>query len=335
MNPQDVLPAADGHPPAPAGDIALARALRQALALRGEGWTLKDVETGRYLDAAPEFRRLVASSLATLEGRGDADLFEPAAVAALRAADQAALAAPQGLQSDHQLTLSDGRRRSFRVVRVACRRGSQPGLLALWRDVTDTSALESQLQAALAQIEQQQQAQARLQREVAELAALDPVSGLHNRGSFDEHLRRELDLSVREHREFALVSIEVDLPEALAPEARERVLQAMGRLLKGGTRAMDASARLDGPRFCVLLSGVGLATAHARMETLRRQCATQIVAIDGREVRFTVSMGIASFPHTAADRELLLRASEAALDEAHRRGGNQVTLASIRLAADA
>jgi diguanylate cyclase (GGDEF)-like protein len=93
---------------------------------------------------------------------------------------------------------------------------------------------------------------------------------------------------------------------------------------------MDASCRLEEDLFAVLLSGVGLATAHARMEGLRRQCATQIVMLNGRDLGFTVSMGVASFPHTAHTQEELLQAADAALAEARRRGGNHVTLASIR-----
>jgi GGDEF domain-containing protein len=41
-------------------------------------------------------------------------------------------------------------------------------------------------------------------------------------------------------------------------------------------------------------------------------------------------MGVASFPHTAHTQDELLAACEAALAEARRRGGNHVTLASIR-----
>jgi GGDEF domain-containing protein len=66
------------------------------------------------------------------------------------------------------------------------------------------------------------------------------------------------------------------------------------------------------------------------MEGLRRQCATQIVVLDGQELGFTVSMGVASFPHTAHSQEELLSSCEKALAEAQRRGGNHVTLASIR-----
>jgi GGDEF domain-containing protein len=41
-------------------------------------------------------------------------------------------------------------------------------------------------------------------------------------------------------------------------------------------------------------------------------------------------MGVASFPHTAHTQEDLMQAAEIALAEAQRRGGNHVTLASIR-----
>jgi diguanylate cyclase (GGDEF)-like protein len=151
-------------------------------------------------------------------------------------------------------------------------------------------------------------------------------------------LRREVDLSNREHREFALVMIALDPPaeaaRARGEAAQSRVLESMGRLLRGNTRAMDASCRVGEDHFAVLLSGVGLATAHSRMEGLRRQCATQIVVLDGEELGFTVSMGVASYPHTAGSQEELMAACERALVQAQGRGGNNVCLAAIRLAVD-
>ena len=88
--------------------------------------------------------------------------------------------------------------------------------------------------------------------------------------------------------------------------------------------------RVDERRFAVLLSGVGLATAHSRMEGLRRQCATQLVVIDGQEFGFTISMGVASYPHTAHTQDEVMAACDAALLEARKRGGNNVALAAIR-----
>jgi GGDEF domain-containing protein len=70
------------------------------------------------------------------------------------------------------------------------------------------------------------------------------------------------------------------------------------------------------------------------MEGLRRKCATQIVVHEGQEYAFSVAMGVASFPHTSQTHEALMDACEAALTEAQRRGGNQVTLAAIRFDPD-
>jgi diguanylate cyclase (GGDEF)-like protein len=207
-------------------------------------------------------------------------------------------------------------------------------VLAVWTERTDEHEREQQLKQALAQLEQQQVDAEAQRRETQDQSARDAATGLYQRMHFDDQLRREVDLSSREHREFSLVSIALDpfsdAVKAMGSEARQRVLEALGRLLRGNTRAMDASCRLDEDRFAVLLSGVGLATAHSRMEGLRRQCATQIVVLDGRDLGFTVSMGVASFPHTAHTEDELLQAADIALAEARKRGGNHVALASIR-----
>jgi c-di-AMP phosphodiesterase-like protein len=47
------------------------------------------------------------------------------------------------------------------------------------------------------------------------------------------------------------------------------------------------------------------------------------------DVGLSVSMGVSSFPHTASGHVELMQASESAVAEAQRRGGNQVVLAPI------
>jgi diguanylate cyclase (GGDEF)-like protein len=254
----------------------------------------------------------------------------------LRAAEHlaASLGTPQ--VSEHRLMWA-GQRREFSVFRhvlPAAAGGAPRYLCSVWTETTAARAKEAQLQRALQQIESQQRAGESARREAPDGGLRDAETGLYQRVHFEDQLRREVDLSSREHREFALVAITLDplaaQTLALGVEARTRVLEALGRLLRSNTRAMDASCRLAEDRFAVLLSGVGLATAHSRMEGLRRQCATQIVMLDGQELAFSVSMGVSSFPHTALTQDDLMNASEAALAEARRRGGNHVTLASIR-----
>jgi len=299
---------------------------------QGAWLTVKALDDGRYLRADGELATQLGLP-AGLLGRTDAELFEPAVAAALRAAEQAALAHGAPMACEHQFE-QGGRRHDFQVLRQPADWGGRPAMAAIWHDRAPARAQEQQLRAALAQIEQQQRDHERLRRELVDQALRDPASGLHRRPHFEEQLRREVDLSQREHREFSLVLLELDAPgpkvAALGEAGEQAVLEAMGRLLRGGTRAMDASCRWDGRRFAVLLSGVGLATAHSRMEGLRRKCASQIVVHGGQELGFTVSVGVASFPHTAHTLEVLLEAGDAALAEARRRGGNAVTLAAIR-----
>jgi diguanylate cyclase (GGDEF)-like protein len=252
----------------------------------------------------------------------------------LRAADLSAITAGSTTAVEHRIEIG-GQRREFSVTRVPIARvgASSPTHLAvLWIDLMPQRLREAQSKKLLAQLEEQQAANESLRRESEGATSREDTLGLYERGQFDDQLRREADLSTREHRQFSLVSIVLDpLPDSVvARGGRAKVLEALGRLLRGNTRAMDASCRVDEGRFAVLLSGVGLATAHSRMEGLRRQCATQIVALQGEEAGFTVSMGVASFPHTAATQSALVEAVDAALAEAIRRGGNQVALAGIR-----
>jgi diguanylate cyclase (GGDEF)-like protein len=324
-------------PASPALDLpALLGGVLPALVLRrGDLLAVKDPAGGRYVHVNDAMAAFLGKPAAQVLGRTDAELLEGGLAATLRAAEQTALAQGAPLVSEHRFEWA-GLRQEFSVLRMLGAPDAQGRrwLVSVWSDLAPERQREAQLRAALDQIEQQQQANDLLRRELADQALRDPSSGLYRRAHFEDQLRREVDLSTREHREFAIVYAEIDPPAAKVlalGEAGERcLLEAMGRLLRSGTRAMDASCRYDERRFAVLLSGVGLATAHARMEGLRRKCTAQIVVHEGQELGFTVSVGVASYPHTAQSQEALQTACETALQEARRRGGNHVTLAAIR-----
>ncbi len=312
----------------------MGRAFETTLQAAADLLLVKDAGSGRWLHVNAAMADFLRSTPDALRGSTDHDLFDPSLTTMLRAADHTALSQTDALRSEHAFEWQ-GQRHEFSVLRMVLRDAAEPRvlLLSVWHNLSAQRKQQHLLQQALAQIEQQQQVNDTLRREIADQALRDPSSGLYRRAHFDDQLRREVDLSTREHREFAIVFIELDpdsaLLQASGAAARQRVLQAMGQLLRGGTRAMDASCRYDDRRFAVLLSGVGLATAHSRMEGLRRKCAAQIVVHEGQDLGFTVSVGVASFPHTAQNQESLLAACEAAVAEAQRRGGNHVTLAAI------
>jgi len=313
----------------------LGRLMPALIERQGALLAVKDASTGRYEHVNSAMAALFGRTPAEMLGRTDAELVDATLAGTLRAAEQTAMAQPGALTSEHKFELR-GQRYDYFVLRlvVGPDAAGVRRLCSVWTDQAVQRQKDTQLRNALEQLEQQQRANEQLRRELKDQSLRDAASGLYTRAHFEDQLRREVDLSTREHREFALVSVALDpLAERVAgfgEAARTRIFEAMGRLLRGNTRAMDASCRFDDTRFAVLLSGVGLATAHSRMEGLRRQCATQIVVLDGQELGFTVSMGVASFPHTAQTQDELLAACDTALAEAQRRGGNHVALASIK-----
>jgi diguanylate cyclase (GGDEF)-like protein len=334
-----VPPAAAAAVPPPAAPGPLDGVIGQALAalLERDGGLLavKDAATGAYMHVNAAMAQWLGRPAFEIVGRSDADLLDATLLAPMRAAEHTALAQGAPVTGEHRFEWR-GRRHDFQVLRlVAADAQGRRLLCSVWNDRAPAREKDTQLRAALYQLEQEQRANRQLRNELQDQTLRDNATGLYNRAHFDDQFRREVDLSTREHREFALVSIALDPTGETDEAARAAVLDALGRLLRGNTRAMDASCRFDETRFAVLLSGVGLSTAHARMECLRRDCASQIVVHEGRELRFTVAMGVASFPHTAHGPEELLAACDAALAEAQRRGGNCIALASIRFDAAA
>ncbi|MEY2874675.1 MAG: hypothetical protein RLZZ373_2046 [Pseudomonadota bacterium] len=312
----------------------LAGGVLDLLQVEGVLLALKDADSGRYLWANPPCLAWLGADARRVVGAVDLDLLPQAEANALQAAEARALAAGQpAVVEDHRFERA-GVRTEFHVVRHILVPADGPRqILSLWRDVTQSRRDAGRLQSALDQIERQQQSVEALRRQHAQ--GLDRPSELFRREHFEEHLRREAALSQREHREFALVLLALDRVESLRQTLGEpgvqAVTQSMGHLMRTNTRAMDVLSQLGDGRFAILLSGVGLATAHARMEHLRRACATEVVVAGGQGFNFEVSIGVASFPHTAATLADLSQAAVRALADARQRGGNRVALASIRL----
>lgn len=316
---------------------ALAGALLELLQTAGAMATLKEPASGRYLWANERWTAFLAQhgksgAAQAWQGSTDAQLWSAEWAAPIRTADQRAAQAAVPSAGEHRFVV-EGRTIELRLLRQSLEGSDgQPVLLTLWWDESAGRQAAEQLKLALAQVERQQTLLDQLQ---SQQRGGDRPTELFRLEQFEEHLRREWALSTREHREFALVLLSIDaLPDLVArrgTDVAELLSKAVAQTLRTSTRAMDVIAPVASGRLAVLLSGVGLATAHTRMEQIRRACVTQVVVLNGAAVPFTVSVGIASFPHTADTLEAVSGAAERSLQLAEERGGNRVVLASIPL----
>jgi diguanylate cyclase (GGDEF)-like protein len=156
-------------------------------------------------------------------------------------------------------------------------------------------------------------------------AGLDALTGLLNRGQFDERLAAATALFQRHGRRFSLVLVDLDgfkqINDAHGHAAGDRAIQAAARVLCGDVRREDASFRVGGDEFAVLMPEVGLAGAVVLAERLRGQLAGGALRGRGGPVRMTASFGLAEATDGGAN--VYDRADEA-LYAAKRAGGNRV-----------
>lgn len=178
------------------------------------------------------------------------------------------------------------------------------------------------------------------------LVVRDPLTGLYNHAHFQETLEREIARNHRSNAELSLVIVDIDhfkgVNDSRSHAAGDTCLKEFARILTGKhrysnqpfcLRTQDFVARYSGDRFALILPDTNKRGAAAKAEQLR----AYVESYDFTPHKLppqTVSVGIASFPEDATDRQGLTQAVEDAVTAAKRRGRNQIICFSRKLVAD-
>ncbi len=163
------------------------------------------------------------------------------------------------------------------------------------------------------------------------MATTDLLTGLYTRTHFREALDQELKVGRYLGHPLSLVLLDADFFKRVNDEhghlAGDAVLAALGRTLRSGTRHTDVAARIGGEEFALLLPRCDENQARAVADKIRAAVEKGVVNHQGREIRLTMSLGVASQEPGAvlAPDELLNRADQA-LYRAKRQGRNRVCL---------
>jgi diguanylate cyclase (GGDEF)-like protein len=159
----------------------------------------------------------------------------------------------------------------------------------------------------------------------------DPMTGLPNAVFLDTFLGYALALADRRDEPLSLIYIGVDRLAAIqglhGPVVAGEALRKVGRTIARSLRSSDLIARLDDGRLVAVLPGTPGSQARRLSETLRATVASACVATPTMPV-LTVSIGVASFPESAADVVTLRSAAAAALSEARACGRDRVASAT-------
>ncbi|ABZ85592.1 pas sensor diguanylate cyclase/phosphodiesterase [Heliomicrobium modesticaldum Ice1] len=169
------------------------------------------------------------------------------------------------------------------------------------------------------------------EKHLKHLATHDYLTGIPNRYYFDGALSRARRLA-KEGTVSSLLLIDVDkfnlVNDLLDHDMGDRLLTNLSRLLKSQIRRDDVLARLSGDEFGLLLHGMAEAEAEKVALNLchivkeRDLCPV----LEGCDLRFTVSIGVAEINGHQDVRQVLSRAG-AALHMAKMAGRSQVVVA--------
>ncbi|MFN4245022.1 MAG: GGDEF domain-containing protein [Brevinematia bacterium] len=155
---------------------------------------------------------------------------------------------------------------------------------------------------------------------------VDELTGVYNYRYFKEALWSETKRSERYNLIFSIILIDIDDMKRINLEYGEEkgndVIKTLARTIDLNKRAEDTVCRYGGDEFIVILPETSKAGAIAFASRIKRKLSE---ALNEKNIKATISVGIAEFPTDTKDPSDLLELASKALYTAKLRGKNLIT----------
>lgn len=279
------------------------------------------VESGRML-WSEEAHRILGYSIGDVEPSREAlsAAIHPEDASSVEKALADALAGRSGWSVEHRLVAPEDRPR-----------------YVLHQGVVDTDPITGELRmlGTLQDVTERRQSDEKIRR----LAFYDSLTGLPNRRMLHKRLEKTLAAAGDREVEVAVMFVDIDrfkwVNDSLGHAAGDRLLAEVANRLLDSLRIQDGIyrsgertgkhtlSRIGGDEFVislVLKDGAVNASKVARriLDRLARP-----IALEGREIAVTASIGIALFPSDGSDVDSLMRQADAAMYDAKHLGRNR------------
>lgn len=160
------------------------------------------------------------------------------------------------------------------------------------------------------------------------LSETDDLTGLFNTRGFAIAANRLFSQALRYDRPASVLMIDSDnlkrVNDAYGHDAGNRLLRQLANAIQGELRATDVPARYGGDEFIVLLPETPPKGAMDVAERIRRAISGAALALEGKSVASSVSVGVACFPEDGRSLDALAARADRALYHAKQRGRNCV-----------
>jgi len=174
---------------------------------------------------------------------------------------------------------------------------------------------------------------ARLHMKTQELTIIDGLTGLYNYRFFRTKLSDEIRRSDRYHQQLSVLMIDVDhfkeINDLQGHQTGNIILQEIVSIVKHSVRDVDIVARYGGEEFVVILPQTGLKDAISIADRMKNQMERAYFTNSQgqRDVRATISVGVAVYPDGVLSPNQLLERVDQAMYRAKKEGRNRVCVA--------
>ncbi|RUO30393.1 GGDEF domain-containing protein [Aliidiomarina soli] len=183
-------------------------------------------------------------------------------------------------------------------------------------DVTDTAMSKLALRSANQALEH--------------LSQTDKLTGLFNRGHWEECLIQEFQRLKRYSGDASLLLFDIDHFKAVndnyGHDVGDEVLRQMANLIRANLRETDIAGRFGGEEFAILLPNTQAEAAMQLAERLRQKVREYPMQHTQGNFQVTVSLGVADFDSDQTSHQEWLKHADNALYEAKNAGRDQAIL---------
>jgi diguanylate cyclase (GGDEF)-like protein/PAS domain S-box-containing protein len=229
-----------------------------------------------------------------------------------------------------ELRVADDSVRTFSVnaTPITHSSGRVQGVLASFADKTELQIRNNELQRALTELEASREAVQQHNAELQYLATRDPLTGCLNRRAFFDSL--DAMFKQRRARENTLHCAMLDIDhfkqinDKFGHGTGDRVIAFVAETIRLSVRSSDLVCRYGGEEYCIVFSEASPKDVRDIIERIRRAVVSGSAARFTRELKLTISAGIATKGPQDDRSSSMIDRADAALYAAKNNGRNRI-----------
>ncbi len=164
--------------------------------------------------------------------------------------------------------------------------------------------------------------------QIRNLSIIDGLTGIYQRRHFIDCLNQEMEESAGQNRVFSILMMDIDnfkdYNDSYGHMTGDFILKEISSIILNTIRGNDLAGRFGGEEFIFFLYDTEKKGAVSMAQRLRKNIESHTFSIAGKDLKVTVSIGVAVYPDDAKDSQSLIESADKKMYTAKSSGKNRV-----------